>query len=218
MTITTTFEITDVMITGAAITILLSIIAIIVNRKLTSGVPGKLQNIVEWGVDSLRNMYAGIIGKERADQFLPVLGTMFIFILVSNYSGILPGSGHLPGLKAPTAHLGCTLALALVIFFTTHIGGFRAHKLGYFKHFISPVFFMLPFLIIEEVVRPVSLALRLYGNIYGEETVTERLFELIPIGAPVVMQGLGLMFGLIQAMVFTMLAAIYIDGAAGDSH
>jgi len=67
MTITTTFEITDVMITGAAITILLSIIAIIVNRKLTSGVPGKLQNIVEWGVDSLRNMYAGIIGKERAD-------------------------------------------------------------------------------------------------------------------------------------------------------
>ena len=158
------------------------------------------------------------MGADKANKYLPFLGTMFIFILISNYSGLLPMSGKIFGLHAPTSSISCTIALALLVFFTTHGAGFKVNKLHYFGHFVKPVVIMLPFLIIEEIVRPVSLSLRLYGNIFGEETVTEQLFELVPVFVPVIMQALGLLFGFIQAMVFTLLAAIYIDGATGEGH
>ena len=81
----------------------------------------------------------------------------------------------------------------------------------YFKRFVTPAVFMLPILLLDEFIKPASLALRLFGNIFGEETVTEQLYELLPIGAPVLMMVLSLLFCAIQAVVFTMLTSIYLD-------
>ena len=117
------------------------------------------------------------------------------------------------------ANLSTTAGLAIIAFFTTHIVGVkRRGVLGYLKTFISPFILMLPLNLIEQVVRPFSLALRLYGNIYGEEMVTEQLKGIFPLLLPLVMQVLSLLFCLIQAVVFTMLLSIYIEEAVGEEH
>ena len=116
----------------------------------------------------------------------------------------------------PTANLSVTVGLAVIAFFTTHIIGIR--EKGFGKYFISmltsmtiPLFFLA---IIEQVVRPFSLALRLYGNLYGEEAVTENLYSIFPVVVPLVMQILSILFCLIQVLVFTMLLSIYVREAA----
>ena len=83
----------------------------------------------------------------------------------------------------------------------------------YFKRFISPIAFMLPLMVLDEFIKPASLALRLFGNVFGEETVTHNLYDLLPIGAPVIMMVLSLLFCAIQAVVFTMLTSIYLEEA-----
>jgi F-type H+-transporting ATPase subunit a len=127
-------------------------------------------------------------------------------------------AGHLPGLAAPTSTLSVTAGFALVVFFCTHFFGIKEKGLGYFKHFFQPVAFLFPLMIIEEFVRPLSLSLRLYGNIFGEEMVTAQLFSMAPFGVPIIMQLLGILMGLIQAFVFTLLTAVYIGGATADHH
>lgn len=213
-----TFDITSTMTTGLAITIVISAVFIIASRKLTTGTPGKLQNVLEWIVGGLRNFYGGIMGEEKATKYLPLLGSLFIFIIVSNYSGLLPGMHIVPGMAAPTGTLSVTVALAVVVFFSTHILGFKANGVHYLGHFVKPVALLLPLMILEEFVRPLSLSLRLYGNIYGEETVVEQVAGMFPLIATVPLQGLSVLFGFIQALVFTMLTAIYIDGATGSGH
>ena len=147
------------------------------------------------------------------------MGTFFIFIIVCNYSGLLPGAGHLEGFSVPTACLSVTAGLGVVAFFTTHVIGAKERGLGpYLKSFasIKPAFLvilMLPLNLLEQIIRPMSLALRLYGNMYGEETVTEQLYHIFPIAAPLIMQVLSLLFCLLQALVFTMLLSIYIAEA-----
>ena len=116
--------------------------------------------------------------------------------------------------KAPTSSLSVTLGLGVVTFFFLKIASLRAHGLkGYLKRFISPIVVMLPLLILDEFIKPASLALRLFGNIFGEETVTEQLYEILPIGAPIIMMVLSLLFCAIQAVVFTMLTSIYLEEA-----
>ena len=195
----------------------LVILSICATSKLKT-VPGKLQNAAEMSVSSLDGFFEGILGEHRARNYFPLFGTMFIFILVSNYSDLLPFAGHISWLQAPTSTLSVTAGLAIIIFLATHFLGFKAHGFSYLKHFISPLAFMLPLNIIEEVVRPFSLALRLYGNIFGEETVTHQLFQMCPIIVPLVMNVLSILFCLIQAVVFTMLSAVYIEGATGAGH
>ena len=118
----------------------------------------------------------------------------------------------------PTANLSVTAGLAIIAFFTTHIIGIR--EKGFGKYLLSvlgsmtiPLFFLA---IIEQFVRPFSLALRLYGNLYGEEMVTENLYKIFPVGVPLVMQILSILFCLIQVLVFTMLLSIYVKEAAED--
>ena len=178
-------------------------------------VPGKLQNLAEMAVESLQNYFGGIMGQENAKRYFPIMATFFIFIVVSNYSGLLPGAGSV--FAVPTACLSVTAGLAIVAFFTTHTVGIRRQGLGgYLKTFIKPFLLMLPLNLIEMFVRPFSLALRLYGNLYGEEMVSEQLGNLFPIGLPIVMHILSLLFCLIQAVVFTMLLSIYISEAIGE--
>lgn len=212
------FTILGLKVTGEVVTMwiimaLLVIISIIATRRLKER-PGRLQNIFELALEKLEGFFTGILGAERARKYFPLFGTLFIFIICSNYSGLIPGSGIFPWLKAPTSSLSVTAGLGVVMFFATHYLGIRRRGVGgYFKRFIKPVAIMLPFLLIDEVVHPISLALRLYGNIYGEESVTEQLYEILPIGVPLLMMVMSLLFCAIQAIVFTMLAAIYIEEA-----
>ena len=119
--------------------------------------------------------------------------------------------GLTPYAKAPTSSLSVTAALGIITFVFLQISGIKHNAKHYFKHFISPMAFMLPLLLLDEIIKPASLALRLYGNIFGEETVTEELYHIFPIGAPVIMMVLSLLFCALQAMVFTMLVSIYLD-------
>ena len=155
------------------------------------------------------------MGAENARRYFPIMATYFIFIVVANYSGLLPGAGSV--FAVPTACLSVTAGLAIVAFFTTHTIGIRRQGFGhYLLSFLKPFFLMLPLNLIEQVVRPFSLALRLYGNLYGEEMVSEQLGHILPIGLPIVMHVLSLLFCLIQAVVFTMLLSIYISEATGE--
>lgn len=175
--------------------------------------PGFWQNLLEAGVEYLDGFFTGILGKDRGRRYLPFLSTLFIFIILSNYSGLFPGVGLTDYIKAPTASLSVGLTLGLLAFVFLQAAGLKAGVGHYFKRFVSPIFFMLPLLLLDEIIKPISLALRLYGNVFGEETVTEELYKILPIGAPVIMMALSVLFCAIQAVVFTMLVAIYLDEA-----
>lgn len=209
-------EVTSTVTTMWAIIAVLGLISFLATRNLKE-VPGPLQTGAEMAVGALRNFFEGTLGKEHTRKYLPIMGTFFVFIIVCNYSGLLPGAGHVKGFAVPTACLSVTAGLGVVAFFTTHVIGVKERGLGPYLHSfanIKPVVLvvlMLPLNLIEQVIRPVSLALRLYGNLYGEETVTEQLYEIFPIGAPLIMQVLSLIFCLLQAIVFTMLLSIYIS-------
>ena len=201
------------MITSAAITIVLCVLSIIAGRRLQT-VPSGLQNFAEWAIESLYRFFGDIMGERTCKRYFPLIATLFIYILVCNYSGLLPASGHVPGLTAPTSSINCTAAMAIIVFVMIQISGIRSHHgVRYYKHWFQPFAFLFPLMILEDLIKPVSLTLRLYGNIYGEETVTASFFDLIPIGLPVVMQALSVLMGLILALVFSLLAAIYIKEA-----
>lgn len=205
--------ITSGMVTSIVITILLCGISIYAGKRLET-VPTGLQNFIEWAVGSLHNFFADIMGEKACRKYFPLIATLFIYILIANYSGLLPGAGHIPGLEAPTGSINCTMAMAIIVFVMMFYVGIKEHKgLGYFKHYFKPFAFLFPLMILEDLVKPVSLTLRLYGNIFGEHTVTQSFFDLVPIGLPVVMQALSVLMGLIQALVFSLLAAIYIKEA-----
>ena len=213
-------EVTSAVTTMWAIIAVLTLLSILATRRLKE-VPGTaLQTAAELAVSRLLGYYVGLLGKKKARKYFPVFATFFIYIIVCNYSGLLPGAGHLKGFALPTASLSVTAGLATVAFFTTHVIGVRERGLKrYLLSFAQPLylcFLMLPLNLIEQFVRPASLALRLYGNMYGEETVTENLYEIFPIGVPLIMNVLSLLFCMLQAMVFTMLLSIYVSEAAEE--
>ncbi|MDO4973768.1 MAG: F0F1 ATP synthase subunit A [Eubacteriales bacterium] len=209
-------EVTGTVTTTWAIIAILTLLSWFATRNLKE-VPGPLQTAAEMAVGSLRSFFEGTLGKKYASKYFPILGTFFVFIVICNYSGILPGAGHIKGFAVPTACLSVTAGLGVIAFFTTHVIGIRERGLGhYLASFAKPlilVVLMLPLNILEQFIRPMSLALRLYGNMYGEENVTEQLYEIFPIGAPLIMNVLSLIFCLLQAIVFTMLLSIYISEA-----
>ena len=188
----------------------LALISFIVKKNLKER-PGKFQNIIETGVEYLDNFFSDILGKKRSRKYFTFLASLFIFIIFSNYSGMIPGVGLTAYVKAPTASLSVTAALGVMTFVFLQVSGIRHNAKHYFTHFVKPIFIMLPLLILDEVIKPASLALRLYGNVFGEEMVTEELYHIFPIGVPVVMMVLSLLFCALQAMVFTMLVSIYLD-------
>ena len=187
--------------------VLAAVISLLVTRNLKER-PGKLQNLLEIAVGGLDNFFSGILGRENGRRSLFFLGPLFCFIILSNYSGLIPGVGLSKYVKAPTSSLSVTLGLGIVTFVFLQAAGIHAGAKHYLKHFLTPV---VPLLILDEFIKPASLALRLFGNIFGEETVTENLYHLLPIGAPVIMMVLSLLFCAIQAIVYTMLTASYLQ-------
>ena len=176
--------------------------------------PGKFQNVIETGVEYLDHFVSDILGRQKGRKYFYFLGSLFIFIIFANYSGLFPGVGLTKYAKAPTSSLSVTVGLGIVTFLFLTIASIRAKGFkGFLKRFWNPVIILPPLLILDEFIKPASLALRLFGNIYGEESVTEQLYELLPIGAPLIMMVLSLLFCAIQAIVFTMLTTIYLEEA-----
>jgi F-type H+-transporting ATPase subunit a len=214
MTFTTSFSIGKPIITMWVIIAVLTILSILATRRLKD-VPGPLQNVAEAAVEKLEDYFGGTLGYDNMRRYFGIFATLFIFIVVSNYSGLLPTAGET--FSVPTASISVTAALAVIAFFTTHTIGIQRNGLGgYAKSFLKPIAFLLPLTLLDQIVRPFSLAIRLYGNIYAEEMVTAQLRKMFPVLLPLVMQILGLLFCLIQAMVFTMLTAVYVHEAIGD--
>lgn len=209
-------QVTSTVASMWAIILILALVSFLATRRLKE-VPGPLQNLAELAVEKLQAFFADSLGQKNMRRFFPLFATFFIFIVVSNYSGLLPGVGHVKGMAVPTASLSVTAGLGIIAFLTTHFLGIRERGLKrYAVSFAKPFFLcflMLPLNLVEQIVRPVSLSLRLYGNMYGEEMVTENLYEIFPIGAPLVMNVLSLLFCFLQALVFTMLLAIYVAEA-----
>ena len=209
------FDVTGEVITMWIILGVLAAVSLIIKLNLKER-PGRFQNIVETGVEYLDNFFSDILGKKKARKHFTFLASLFIFIIFSNYSGMIPGVGLTDYVKAPTASLSITAGLGVLTFLFLQISGLRHGVKHYFKRFVMPMFFMLPLLVLDEFIKPASLALRLYGNIFGEEMVTEELYHIFPIGAPVVMMVLSLLFCALQAMVFTMLVSIYLEEVTED--
>lgn len=200
-------DITPEVITMFAIIAVVAILSVIVTHNLKER-PGRFQNLIEAGVEYLDNFFSDILGKKNARKYLYFLAPLFTFILLANYSGLIPGVGTVRYLKAPTSSLSVTVGLSLCTFFFIQVSAFRAGSKHYVRHFLTPI---VPLLLLDELIKPASLSLRLFGNIFGEETVIENLYELLPIGAPIVMMALSLLFCAIQAMVYTMLTASYLN-------
>lgn len=214
-------EVTSIETTTWGIMALVLLAVWLGTRNLGRVPTGRLQSLLEVAVDGLGNFFGQIIGEANARAFLPFLSSLFIFILLCNYAGLLPGAGHVPGLRAPTSNWGVTAGLAAVVFLTVQYTGIKRRGLAYFKHMVDPWYLaplLLPLGIVEEFVRPFALSLRLVANIFGGETVVLALLMATPWFLPVIPLGLELIFGLIQAFIFTFLTAIYLSTATAEEH
>jgi F-type H+-transporting ATPase subunit a len=197
----------------------LTVLCWIVRSRLSVENPGTLQILMEDGVRALIGLLEQWIGPKGV-RFLPLVGTLGIFILVGNYMGLVPG------LMAPTSNINVTLGCALTIWVYYHFQGFKEQGVvNYIKHFALPPgapVAMAPLMFVIEIIshlsRVLSLSLRLFGNIFGEELVILILFTIIPFLVPLPMMFLGLITGGLQAFIFVLLSIIYLQGAVAVEH
>lgn len=187
-----------------------------------SSAPEGLQNITEYVTEFIRDLAKTQIGEEEYLKWVPFLGTIFLFIFVSNWSGaLLPwGILELPNgeLAAPTNDINTTVALALLTSIAYFYAGISKKGFGYFKRYISPAAFLLPINILEDFTKPLSLSFRLFGNILADELVVGVLITLVPLVIPIPIMLLGLFTSAIQALVFATLAGAYIGESVEDHH
>ena len=194
-------------------------LCLFVRSRLSVEHPGKLQILMEDGVQALVGMMEQWIGP-KGPRYLPLVGTLFVFILCSNYLGLVPG------FMAPTSSINVTLGCALTIWVYYHFHGFKEQGIvNYIKHFALPPgspIWMAPLMFIIEIIshlsRVMSLSLRLFGYIFGEELVIAILFGLVPFIIPLPMMFLGLITGGLQAFIFVLLSIIYLQGAVAVEH
>jgi F-type H+-transporting ATPase subunit a len=178
--------------------------------------PSGKQNVFEVVVSGLEDFMVGVTGPEGR-FFFPFIATLFFYILLCNLLGLVPG------FFSPTANLNTTLSLAVCTFVYTHIIGFKFHGPKYLKHFLGPVWWlaplMLPIELIGHFARVMSLSIRLFGNIFGKETVLGIFFLLAGLYlAPLPILFLGILVSVIQSMVFMLLSIIYFAGAMEEAH
>lgn len=221
--------ITNTLINGLAVSGILILIAVIVSKKI-SPVPAHLQNIFEIIIESLLDAMEGIFGsRTRAERYLPLIATIFIFVLLSNWFGIIPGVGSIgimeikegmptliPLFRSAASDLNFTLALAIVAVLFINISGVTA--IGFFKHlskFFSlknPISFFVGILeFISEIAKMVSFSFRLFGNVFAGEVLLITIGFLAPYIIPVPFLGLEIFVGFIQALVFSMLTMVFIS-------
>ncbi len=197
------------------IMIFLLLLALLATRGLKA-VPGELQNFMEIIVGGIENMVTDTMG-EHGKPYLPLIATLALFILVSNLSGLIPG------FFPPTADINTTAACAIIVFLSTHIVGVKEHGFKYIKHFFGPIWWLAPIMFFIEIIghmsRPLSLTLRLFGNMRGHELVLMIFFTLAgAYFAPLPMMLMGILVSFIQSFVFMLLSMIYIQGSLEEAH
>ena len=206
------------------LTLLLTAFCLLVRSRLSVENPGKLQIVLEDALTGLFGMLDDIVGP-KGRRYLPLVGTLGILIWACNLSGMVPG------LMAPTSNYNVTLGCAITVFVYYHFQGIKEQGIGpYLKHFAAPpgapvwiAPIMLPIEVISHFSRVLSLSLRLFGNVFGEELVILILASIIPFIVPLPMMLLGLLTSTLQAAIFVMLTMIYLGGAVqseghGDEH
>ena len=170
-----------------------------------------LRNFFEYTAESVYGMVEGGMGEKNAARFFPIIGALWMFILFGNLIGLVPG------FISPNDTLKTNIGIALLVFFLTHYFGVREHGLAYFKHFLGPsiplIPLMLPIEIISHIARPISLAVRLMGNMMADHKVVMSFFALLPILVPLPFLLLGLLVCILQAIVFCSLAIVYMSMA-----
>ena len=178
--------------------------------------PKKGQNLLEMIVGGLEDFMVDITGPEGR-AFFPFIATIFLYILLCNLIGLVPG------FFSPTANINTTLSLAICTFVLTHIIGIKFHGVKYIKHFFGPVWALAPLMLVIEIIghlaRVMSLSVRLFGNIFGKEKILGILFALAGLYlAPLPILFLGILVSFIQAVVFMLLAIMYFAGAMEEAH
>ena len=179
-------------------------------------VPKGGQNVFEVVINGIEEFMIGVTGEEGRYLF-PLIGTLAFFILISNYMGMVPG------FFGPTANVNTTLACAIIVVFYTHVIGVKFHGPAYIKHFMGPIWWLSPLIFVVEVIghlaRVLSLSIRLFGNIFGEELVLAILMVLAGLYlAPLPVMFLGLFTGGVQAFIFCLLSMMYFAGAIEHAH
>jgi len=203
-------------VTYTWLTMLILILSALFMARKVKLVPEGGQNFFEVLISGLENFMVEITGPEGR-FFFPFIATVFLFVLVSNMIGLIPG------FFSPTANLNTTLALALCTFIYTHVIGIKFHGVKYIKHFCGPVWWLIPLMLPIELIghlaRIMSLSVRLFGNIFGKEMVLAILFALAGLYlAPLPIMFLGILVCFIQALVFMLLATMYFVGAMEHAH
>ena len=201
------------------IVIAITVMCLIMRSRLSVEHPGKFQILLEDGVLAVRGLLVEWIGPEGA-AYLPLIFTLGLFILLGNNAGLVPG------LAAPTANINVTVGLAVTTWVYYHFQGFKKQGVvNYLKHFAVPPgapVWMAPLMLLIELIshtsRLLSLSLRLFGNIFGEELVIVILGSIIPFIVPLPMMFLGLITGGLQAFIFVLLSIIYLQAAVAVEH
>jgi len=203
-------SIPDYIVMSLLVAFFLAVFLGLATRKRTL-VPGKLQNVLELIIDFFEGILTDIIGPQ-GKKYLPVVGTVGLFVLCSNLLGLIPG------LMSPTSKLNVTIGCALTVFVYYHYQGMKAQGvLKYLKHFTGPIPVLAPLMFPIELLshfsRPVSLSIRLFSNIFAEEVLIVVIASIIPYFLPLPFMALAIFTGFLQAFVFVLLASIYISGA-----
>ena len=194
--------------------VLLALFSYLATRRLNI-VPGGFQNVMEVIIEGFDNLLTETMGPEGR-KFFPLIATLGLYILTANLLGLLPG------FESPTSNLNTTVSMALVVFVMTHVVGIRMHGFKYVKHFLGPIWWLAPLMIILEIVshlaRIISLSFRLFGNIAGEDKVLAVVVLLVPLLVPLPVFILMIFTSVIQTIVFMLLTMMYIAGAMEEAH
>jgi len=218
------FPVTNSLLATWIVMGILVLLSLKATRRMTL-IPGSAQSIAELVVGSLYDFFSSVLGP-KIKQFFPLIASFFIFIICSNWFGLLPGVGTIgfpehgkfvPLLRGGTADLNTTLALAIISIVAIQYFGFKTlgfHYSSRFLNFSNPIYFFLGFLeIISEVSKVISFAFRLFGNIFAGEVLLSVMAFLMPFIIPLPFLALELFVGFIQALVFSMLTAVFIQVA-----
>jgi F-type H+-transporting ATPase subunit a len=177
--------------------------------------PSGFQNVMEVILEGINKLLMDTMGHE-GKRFFPLIATLGLFILSSNLLGLIPG------FESPTGNLNTTVSMAIAVFAMTHIVGVQIHGIKYVKQFLGPVWWMAPLMLPIELIshlsRPVSLSIRLFGNIEGGHIVLLVLAMLVPLLVPLPVIVLKIMISVIQTIVFMLLSMMYIAGAMEGAH
>jgi len=216
LTSTVLFHVGPIAVTRPVVTTwIIMLVLIVACGRVTQRLrmqPNGRQAVLESLVLGIAQQIESIIHKD-ARPYLPLLGTLFLYLVAANLCGVLPG------VEPPTGKLETPLALALIVFFSVHFFGVRARGVrGYLASFAKPKLIMLPLNILSEVTRTFSLMVRLFGNVMSGEFVLALVIALAGLFVPIPLMVLELLVGLVQAYIFTVLATVFIGAAvSGES-